>query len=412
MPAPAQHETGMLDAYLERQTSRLTVTENYIWTILAVTWVVVPILWILLVLYAASGKTALLAPRSTDKKVKFRDRKISTLIQTYGKSGALSFDNIMQIRFTRAVRNILSPGALVASIALLIIYNSAIMNKSSAEVVSMMADVGSDALSTLAGTSKSGSGNDRNQRPGTLAPLTQLTIEYCSEETLKYPIAFALAINAFAHAMLVLYSRRLVTYRTKWLDGHSPAIHMRTLLLYRLRGNRKFLLGNEKFHDEAKLKETIETLTGGSATVQYVTEGQDLRRNYADILISSVRKHNEAIWEIERIILRRQRASDHGKLDQEKEAKLVKAFQKQLRTISRSKQRYYDKKAKFNKNKAEGKIVPANHLFVTFPSTYQACVAYKALQNEKSLNIGTKEDYDPRKHLTFASPEKDFVSKS
>lgn len=83
------------------------------------------------------------------------------------------------------------------------------MNKSSAEVVSMMADVGSDALSTLAGTSKSGSGNDRNQRPGTLAPLTQLTIEYCSEETLKYPIAFALAINAFAHAMLVLYSRRV-----------------------------------------------------------------------------------------------------------------------------------------------------------------------------------------------------------
>ena len=45
-------------------------------------------------------------------------------------------------------------------------------------------------------------------------------------------------------------------------------------------------------------------------------------------------------------------------------------------------------------------------VFVTFPSTYQACVAYKALQNEKSLNIGTKEDYDPRKHLTFASPEK------
>jgi hypothetical protein len=41
MPAPAQNETGMLDAYLERQTSRLTVTENYIWTILAVTWVVV-----------------------------------------------------------------------------------------------------------------------------------------------------------------------------------------------------------------------------------------------------------------------------------------------------------------------------------------------------------------------------------
>lgn len=38
---PAKNDTGMLDAYLEQQTSRLTVTDNYIWTIIAVTWVVV-----------------------------------------------------------------------------------------------------------------------------------------------------------------------------------------------------------------------------------------------------------------------------------------------------------------------------------------------------------------------------------
>jgi hypothetical protein len=38
---PAKNETGMLDAYLEQQTSRLTVTDNYIWTIIAVTWVMV-----------------------------------------------------------------------------------------------------------------------------------------------------------------------------------------------------------------------------------------------------------------------------------------------------------------------------------------------------------------------------------
>lgn len=90
------------------------------------------------------------------------------------------------------------------------------------------------------------------------------------------------------------------------------------------------MISNEKFYDEERLKATIETITGGTATVQRITEGQDLRRNHADDLISSVRKHNEAMWEIERIILRREMASDQGKLDQDKEAKLVKAFRQQL----------------------------------------------------------------------------------
>jgi hypothetical protein len=90
------------------------------------------------------------------------------------------------------------------------------------------------------------------------------------------------------------------------------------------------LIGSEKFHDEDMLKATIEKVTEGAATVQRIIEGQDLKSNYAGDLISSVRKRNEAMWEIERIILRYQRASDQGKLDDDKKAKLVKAFQKQL----------------------------------------------------------------------------------
>jgi hypothetical protein len=151
---------------------------------------------------------ALLAPRSTDKKVRFWDRNISNLIETYGQSGALSFDNIMQIRYTRAIRNILGPGALVASIALLFIYNSAIMNNSNADVVSTMANVGAKALASLSGSSRSGSSSE-DVLTGKWAPITHLTIEYCSEATLKYPIGFALAINAFAHTLLVLYSKKV-----------------------------------------------------------------------------------------------------------------------------------------------------------------------------------------------------------
>jgi hypothetical protein len=73
---PAQEDPDLLDQYLEKQTSRLTVTDNYIWTIIAVAWLVVvcllqccrlpskaehvalqPTLWILLWIYAKGGKT-------------------------------------------------------------------------------------------------------------------------------------------------------------------------------------------------------------------------------------------------------------------------------------------------------------------------------------------------------------------
>lgn len=39
---PAQEDArNLLDQYLEKQTSRLTVTDNYIWTIIAIAWLVV-----------------------------------------------------------------------------------------------------------------------------------------------------------------------------------------------------------------------------------------------------------------------------------------------------------------------------------------------------------------------------------
>lgn len=39
---PAQEDDpNLLDQYLEKQTVRLTVTDNYIWTIIAVAWLVV-----------------------------------------------------------------------------------------------------------------------------------------------------------------------------------------------------------------------------------------------------------------------------------------------------------------------------------------------------------------------------------
>jgi hypothetical protein len=45
-------------------------------------------------------------------------------------------------------------------------------------------------------------------------------------------------------------------------------------------------------------------------------------------------------------------------------------------------------------------------VFVTFPSSYEACIAYRALQSERSFSIGTKEEYKAKKHVAFASPEK------
>jgi hypothetical protein len=147
---------------------------------------------------------ALLAPRSTDKKIKFWDRQISVLIQTYGRSGALSFDNIMQIRFSRTVRNILGPGALVTSITLLFAYNSSIMNKSGAEIVGAVTDYSAEKISSITGNS-----SKATKLSGIMAPLTQLTIQHCAEKTLWYPILTAIAINAFAHGILVLQSRRV-----------------------------------------------------------------------------------------------------------------------------------------------------------------------------------------------------------
>lgn len=38
---PAKEDPDYLDQYLEKQTSRLTVSDNYIWTIIAVSWLVV-----------------------------------------------------------------------------------------------------------------------------------------------------------------------------------------------------------------------------------------------------------------------------------------------------------------------------------------------------------------------------------
>lgn len=122
----------------------------------------------------------------------------------------------------------------------------------------------------------------------------------------------------------------LVSVTIFWVHEVLSAHNTYARQLYRLRGARKFLISKEKFHDEDKLKATIEKVTGGTVTVQRVTEGQDLKRNHADDLISSVRKHNEAMWEVERIILRREMASDQGKLDKEKKAKLAEAFQQQL----------------------------------------------------------------------------------
>lgn len=109
----------------------------------------------------------------------------------------------MQIKFTRTVRNILGPGALVASIALLLVYNSAEMNVDSWEFLRAMAGYSGKALATTTGSSEPIKSEKR------LAPLTRLTIEHCKEGTLWAPVCMALGVNAFAQLWLWLQSRHV-----------------------------------------------------------------------------------------------------------------------------------------------------------------------------------------------------------
>ena len=264
-------DQNLLDQYLEKQTSRLTVTDNYIWTIIAVAWLVVVSPSICLAMSATSSskcasinypsaaanlvdnfvsvcearesgqsdqqkhsafdadvfeRQALLAPHSvsnnsrkekTRNTIRFRDCKIDHakrgLIQQHTGPGELSFDNIMQLRFSRTMRNLLVPLAFVSSMILLCVYYSGVFGMESFSVLSDLVNNG--AVATASKIS-SATVFRNSTSPTQIGSFARLTIEHCPEPVLWAPILVALSINVLAHAGL-WYQCRNVSLRSKRL---------------------------------------------------------------------------------------------------------------------------------------------------------------------------------------------------
>ncbi|GHJ89069.1 hypothetical protein NliqN6_5471 [Naganishia liquefaciens] len=306
-------DQNLLDQYMEKQTSRLTVTDNYIWTIIAVAWLVVPTLWITLYLYAKRGNPALLAPHS-------------------------------------------------------------------------------------------------------IGSFARLTIEHCPEPVLWAPILVALSINVLAHAGLWYQCRNLESLKTTWLNCQGSNVpHLRTLLLYRLKKKRSIGGSKRVFFTEEGLHDLIERSTRGAATIEKITQGQKLgrrglrnRTSRASRIIKAVRDSNNAMVSFERIVFKAKQLNDKGVLTDSRGENLATAATNYMANALQSE---LERKQRMEKShKARG-----NYVFLTFPSSYEACITFKALRSQGMLSLGTLNDadakslYDSRKHVLFAPPKEDIL---
>jgi hypothetical protein len=146
-------------------------------------------------------------------QIQFRDRKIDHpkkgLIQQLTGPGELSFDNIMQLRFSRTVRNLTVPLAFASSIVLLCVYYSGVVGWDSFAVLTSLYSEGASATaSRLSSTTNSIKSTKDSSQIGSFA---RLTIEHCPENALWAPILVSLGINVVAHFGLWYQSARVST---------------------------------------------------------------------------------------------------------------------------------------------------------------------------------------------------------
>ena len=178
---------------------------------------------------------ALLAPQFTSagdrpgkgrRTIRFRDRKIDDakrgLIQQHTGPGELSFDNIMQLRFSRTMRNLLVPLAFVSSVGLLCVYYSGVFGLESFEVLSDLVNHG--AAETA---SRISSGTDLNKSTNStqIGSFARLTIEHCPEPVLWAPILIALSINLLAHIGLLYQCRNVGLLLSRIRTSNSESAH-------------------------------------------------------------------------------------------------------------------------------------------------------------------------------------------
>jgi hypothetical protein len=146
-------------------------------------------------------------------QIQFRDRKIDHpskgLIQQLTGPGELSFDNIMELRFSRTVRNLMVPLAFASSIILLCVYFSGVIGLNSFAVLTSLYSEGASATaSKLSSATDSIKSTNNSTQIGSFA---RLTIEHCPENVLWAPVVVALMINVLAHLGLWYQCARVST---------------------------------------------------------------------------------------------------------------------------------------------------------------------------------------------------------
>ncbi|KAJ9105598.1 hypothetical protein QFC19_003580 [Naganishia cerealis] len=286
---------------------------------------------------------------------------------------------------------------------------------------------GLDSLAFLAGEPKAvatATLRSRSVVPSENATVSfsKITIMYCTEKTLWAPIVVALGINIFAHAGM-------------WYQNRSESKRVQ---------DEKSSSKDACYYDEKVLRELLKPqgldpihIADGIALssrrgwllrflfaifFQDQTQGASRPRK----IIAAIRHHNEAVHELERVIVRygHKKEAD-GHVRPGIVVHIMRDFIQCLKKIRKSRKKY----TKYVNRKEKG-LVQANHgkpsemlrtqggptefgastmtlVYVTFPSTKDACAAFKALQEKKQISLGTEKRYAPGNHIMFAPPAKE-----
>ncbi|KAJ9093194.1 hypothetical protein QFC21_006511 [Naganishia friedmannii] len=128
-------------------------------------------------------------------------------------------------------------------------------------------------------------------------------------------------------------------------------------------------------------------------------------------VISDVRRHKEAMHALERVVVRYGRLKDTvGTLKLTVEEAIMKDFVQELTKVGEILEKHKKNELKevkrIAKLKKKNRYIPpqGNHVYLTFSSSRQACVAFKELLEKKEMQVGTEERYVPEKHVIFAPP--------
>lgn len=131
---------------------------------------------------------------------------MENLIDEKVAEGKLSLDNVMSIRFTRTIRNIMVPACIVGGGVLIIIFST--KKKISMDTLGSLDSVVGLTKSAI---SESSAASSPVESSDSTMSFSKITIMSCTEATLWAPIVVALSINLFAHGVLWLQNSTVGT---------------------------------------------------------------------------------------------------------------------------------------------------------------------------------------------------------